>query len=129
MMPLARLRAAGRPHDLRAIAPPGDHRRQGLGRILQVGRHHDGRVAFDLMQAAGDRDVRSGVAREAEAANARVAQREGLDHRERVVAGMVVDDHPLPVAADASHRLDETVVELREIGRLVERRRDDRQHQ
>ena len=52
-----------------------------------------------------------------------------LDHRERVIAGVVIDDHPLPLLAQLRHRLRETRVQGLEVGGFVERRRENGDHQ
>ena len=77
------------------------------------------------MQAAGDRHVRPRVAREPESAHTRIAQRQRFDDGERLVARMVVDDDPFPLPADRRIVCDQTLVEPRQVGRFVERRRED----
>ena len=49
-------------------------------------------------------------------------------HGKRLVAGVIVDDDPLPIHAQLPHRLDDAGVEVLEIPGFVERRRDDGNH-
>ena len=49
-------------------------------------------------------------------------------YRERIVARMVVNDDPLPVNPQRSHRLDDARVKALEVLGFVERRRDDGDH-
>ena len=126
---IARLFAPRRPDHLRTIAPLLEQGTKRLGRILQIGGHHDGRIAAHVLQTAGDRHVRSAVARQPDATDVSIHERQTLDHREGVIARVVVDDEPLPLLSELRHRLREPRVQRLEVGGFVERRREDREHQ
>ena len=51
-----------------------------------------------------------------------------LDDRERVVAGVIVDDDPLPVDPQRSHRSTMRAWSVLQVLGFVERRRDDGDH-
>ena len=126
---VAGLLAPRRPDDLRATAPLLQQRAERFRRVLQVRRHHHGGIAAHVMQAAGDRHVRSTVAGEPDSTHVRIHERQTLDDGEGVVARMVVNDQPLPLLPELRHRLRETCVQMLEVDRFVERRREDRNHQ
>ena len=115
MRSFAGLLAPRRPDDLRAAAPLLEQRAERFRRILQIGRHHHRGVATHVMETAGDRHMRPAVPREADSSYVRIRQRETLDHRERIVARMVVNDQPLPFLSELRHRLRETGVQILEV--------------
>lgn len=96
------------------------------GRILQIGRHHHSGSAPRVVQAAGDGHVGTRVPGQPQAP---VGPGQALEHGERAIPGLVVDDDPLPVGVEPAHGLDDARVERFEVLGFVERGRDERQHQ
>ena len=125
---IARPFAPRRPDDLGAGAPLLEQGAERLRRVLQIRRHHDGRIAAHVMQAAGNGHVRSAIPGEPDAAHARVHDRQALDHCKGVITRVVIDNQPLPVLPQLRHRLREARVQGFQVGGLVECRSENGNH-
>ncbi len=87
--------------------------RNDLRRILQIGRQNDGRLATCLAQSADQGLMRTKVARKPQPLQACIAGCQTAEHGQRLIAGMIVDQNPLPVIVDQV--LTERRVEQRQI--------------
>src|SRR4029079_11889730 len=91
--------------------------------------HRDYAVATSDAEARAQRQLVPEVAREADAAHARVGARGRLDLRPRRVLRAVVDEHDLPLLVQCVENGDGAADEPADVLRLVERRGDDAEHQ
>jgi uncharacterized protein (DUF934 family) len=74
-----------------ALAPLGDHVRDQLRRVLQVGVDHRHHVAHSVLQASRQGGLVAEVARQVDHPHAAVARGDLIEQPRRVVAGAVVD--------------------------------------
>jgi len=117
-------RESQRVDDLVAFAPLGGECRHDLRRILQVGVHHDHRVARRVIHARRDRDLMAEVARQGEIAIARIVLGlAGGDDAGRVAAA-VVDEDDLGRRVEGLHQAVKPMQEQRQ-HRLFVVERDD----
>ena len=77
--------------------------RDFLGRILQVGVECHDHLAAALAEAGQDRGMLAEIARQLDHSHAAVTIRDLTQHRQRIVARTVVDEHHLVVAIAAGN--------------------------
>ena len=100
-----------------------EHRRDQLGRILEVGVEHHDRVAAGVVEPRGQRRLVAEVARQLHDTHARVTVGEALEQHRRAVAGAVVDQHELE-PQPLERRADARVELLDRLLLVVDRRHD-----
>ena len=120
--------AAQRVHDLVTVLPTLHELRDDLGRMLEVRVHRDHGFAARRREAGEQRVLVAEVARQAHAADSRVALAEPHDRVPRAVRAAVIHDHELPVDAELVELAEQARVEDVEIAFLVVRWYDDRNH-
>ena len=66
-----------------------------LGRVLQVGVHHDDRAAGGVVEPGGDGDLMAEIARQLDEPIAPIGARLGFDHDRAGIVRSVVDEDRL----------------------------------
>ena len=96
------------------LAPAGDHVRDQLGRVLQVGVEHRDDVSGGVLESGGERGLVAEVAREVDHAHAAVGGGDAVEQSGRGIVAAVVDDHELElvVGGGGARARDEFLHEL-----------------
>ncbi len=116
------------PDDVEAVAPASHEVADQRRWILEVGGHHDGRVAAAVVDARGNRDMTAEIARKTQGVDAIVAFTQCRQHFERTIATAIVDEHELPrIIAERLHHFGDPVVKSAQVAVLVEDRHHDGQ--
>jgi hypothetical protein len=122
---LAGARLAHRVDDVGAASPGGQHLRDQLRRVLEVGVDHHDDVAAGVLQPGAERRLVAEVAGEHDDLDPLVGGGELAEQLAGRVLGAVVDEHQLEL--DAAERGDGPRVERADGVLLVVHRRDDAQ--
>ena len=87
-----------RGHNLEAGAPLLDELRHQLGRMLEVGIHHDHRLAARRAQTGAHRRLVAEIAGERDVADHRIGSGSGAQRVERAIGRAIVDADDLGAA-------------------------------
>ena len=99
--------------DVIALAPFGDHRDQGFGRVLQVDVHRHHGAPADMIEPGRQRGFLAEIARQRDRADARVGGVGIADFGQRAVGAAVVDEQDFVSCLPPGHRASSSTARTR----------------
>ncbi len=114
--------------DIVPFAPLFDHAQQHLGRILQIGVHHDHSIAIGIVKTGRNCDLMAEVTAEVEHLDAIIAHIQFRQHVDAAVRTAVVDEDHFPALARAFHHLHDAFVEHGNHSFFIPDRNDKREN-